>query len=44
VTQRFGVQLPLRRMFAGPTLERVAQALAEEQTQGHHEETEEGAL
>ncbi|MBX9359665.1 non-ribosomal peptide synthetase [Streptomyces sp. WAC04114] len=40
--QRFGVQLPLRRLFAGPTPERVAHALAQESAQSA--ETEEGAL
>ncbi|MFI9645168.1 amino acid adenylation domain-containing protein [Streptomyces sp. NPDC052040] len=42
VAQRYGVQLPLRRLFAGPTLERVAESLAAGLAQLG--ETEEGAL
>ncbi|MFJ8313369.1 MULTISPECIES: amino acid adenylation domain-containing protein [unclassified Streptomyces] len=42
LTQRLGVQLPLRRLFAGPTLEEVARALAQETAD--QEEIEEGAL
>ncbi|MEU8029626.1 amino acid adenylation domain-containing protein [Streptomyces sp. NPDC049099] len=42
VAQRHGVQLPLRRLFAGPTLERVAEYLAAELAQ--FDEAEEGAL
>ncbi|MEU6665611.1 amino acid adenylation domain-containing protein [Streptomyces sp. NPDC046727] len=40
VTRRFGVQLPLRRLFAGPTLAQVAQLLDAELSA----ETEEGTL
>ncbi|MFI6350420.1 amino acid adenylation domain-containing protein [Streptomyces sp. NPDC050560] len=42
VTRTFGVELPLRRMFAGPTLQQLARALGDLlPTQG---ETEEGTL
>ena len=42
LTQRYGVRLPLRRLFAGPTLEQVARALADELS--HGEDMEEGTL
>ncbi|MFF3071770.1 amino acid adenylation domain-containing protein [Kitasatospora sp. NPDC057904] len=40
--QRFGVELPLRRMFNGPGLAQVAAAVAEELAQ--HDDLEEGTL
>ncbi|OEV12823.1 non-ribosomal peptide synthetase [Streptomyces nanshensis] len=46
LAQRFGVRLPLRRMFQGPTPEQIAQTLSRELDahQGSLEETEEGVL
>ncbi|MER6384965.1 amino acid adenylation domain-containing protein [Streptomyces sp. NPDC001250] len=42
VDRHYGIQLPLRRLFAGPTLERVAECLGAELAQ--LDGTEEGAL
>ncbi|MDF2257471.1 non-ribosomal peptide synthetase [Streptantibioticus ferralitis] len=42
VKQRYGVELPLRRLFAGPSLAQVTAALAEELAAA--DEMEEGAL